>query len=72
MDNHKYRHWENKMFRFVDGTFYHKRFGDRTATVLKIGPILAHYSVDGMNNAVYTMPLLNLDPKQKVVAPVQG
>lgn len=72
MENLKYKHWENKSFRFVDGTFYHRRFKDATAHVQKIGPILVHYTVDGVPQTVFTMPLQNLDPKQRVVAPVDA
>lgn len=69
-NNHKYREWENKRFRFLDGTFYHDRFKDAASTVVKIGPILAHYQVDGMPS-VYTMPLQNLDQAMNVVTPVE-
>jgi hypothetical protein len=69
MENIKYKHWENKSFRFQDGTFYHQRFKDATASVVKIGPILVHYQVDG-HPTVYSMPLQNLDPEQNVVTQV--
>ena len=71
MDNHKYREWENKRFRFNDGSFYHDRFKDNVGTILKIGPILAHYQMDGPDKTVYTMPLQNLDKKVDVVTLVQ-
>lgn len=70
LDNHKYRVWDNKRFRFLDGTFYRDRFQDRPATVVKIGPILAHFQVDG-DKTVYSMPLQNLDQKMGVVTLVQ-
>lgn len=68
--NMKYRKWESKSFRFLDGTFYFDRFKDSVANIVKIGPILAHFQVEGQPT-VYTMPLQNLDPAQRVVSAVE-
>ena len=67
----KYKKWENKSFRFLDGTFYHDRFADAVANVVKIGPILVHYQVDG-GDTLYSMPLQNLDPRQQIVTSVEA
>ena len=67
MKSNDYRHWQNRKFRFNHGSFYHERFGDETASVVRIGPVLAHYSIKGMT---YSMPLQNLDPKQNVTTEV--
>lgn len=70
MINAKYAKWDGKRFKFQNSTFYYDRFNDSPATVVKIGSVLVYYQVDG-DNTVYSMPLINLDPKQNVILPVE-